>query len=61
MTNITAKDGTTIYRKVWGPKTKSYTALQRSAHPDEIASLVAHLARPAISYITSAGPLANGG
>jgi 3-oxoacyl-[acyl-carrier protein] reductase len=42
-------------------QTKSYTALQRYAQPDEIATFVAYLASPASSFITGTGLLVDGG
>jgi 3-oxoacyl-[acyl-carrier protein] reductase len=40
---------------------RSFTALNRYAKPDEIASFVAYLASPEASFITGASLLADGG
>jgi 3-oxoacyl-[acyl-carrier protein] reductase len=40
---------------------RSFMALQRYAHPEEIASFVAYLAGPEASFITGASLLVDGG
>jgi len=40
---------------------REYIALERYAHPDEIADFVAYLAGPGASFITGAGLRIDGG